>query len=402
MPSSAPDGTTVVQAVPHATTFIRGPALALAPMLPRLELHVRHNPLAEVARFVPRIGRSLRRHRWANLGAAAPWPRNVTVRPLSMAYVRRDGIDPGLGRRLGRRLAGRLAGRRDVGLLHGHFLHPLGLAAVTAASRLGLPAVVTGHGYDVYDLPERGPEWRRTVLDAVDGADAVTTVSDRNAALLLRLGVPRAKLHVIPNGFDPQMFHPGDRAAARRRLGLPAERRILLAVGNLVTVKGHADLLDAVAPVARVDPTLLLAFVGDGDQRAALQAKAEELRLTDQVLFAGHRPHAEVPSWMDAADLFVLPSHAEGCVTVVQEALGSGLPVVATDVGQVPQVVTAANGRMVPPRRPDAFAASIVDALATPFDREAIARAAQDTTWEANARRTMQVYARLAPGLALP
>jgi teichuronic acid biosynthesis glycosyltransferase TuaC len=402
-PPAKVGGATVVQAVPQATTFIRGPALALAPLLGRLELHVRHNPLAEVSRFLPAKTRSaMQPYRWASQGAALPWPQNVAVHPLSVPYLAKDGKNRGLGKRLGRRLAARLRRRNDVALLHGHFLHPQGLAAVTAAKRLGLPAVVTGHGFDVYDLPQRDEAWRAVVLETLDGADAVTTVSRRNADLLRALGVPAGKLHVIPNGFDPALFHPAPQAAARQALGLPAEGRLLLSVGNLVPIKGHADLLQAVQGPLSADPALQLALVGAGSEETRLRALASELGIAGQVRFAGRRPHGEIPTWMNAADLFVLPSHAEGCVTVVQEALGCGLPVVATDVGQVPDAIHPKNGLMVEPRRPEAFGKAIDGALRASFDRAAIARAAQETTWATNAAKTVAIYEALAPGVRLP
>lgn len=400
-PPRAPGARTVVQAVPHATTFIRGPALELARRLDRLELRVRHNPLTGLAGALPAVGRVpwLRRYRWSASGVALAWPENVKVAPLSAVYLRRDGSNPTLGHLFGRRLAAQLRGRADVRLLHGHFLHPFGLAAVRAARRLGLPSVVTGHGGDVYDVPNRSPEWAAAIAEACDHADAVTTVSARQQAALLRLGVARDKLRVIPNGFDPRQFHVRDSAAARAALGLPPGGKLLLAVASLVPVKAHADLLEAFAAVLPGHPGLRLALVGGGPLEGALRAQAERLGISQHVRFAGMRPHAEVPLWMAAADLYVLSSRAEGCVTVVQEALGAGLPVVATDVGQVPEVVTARNGRMAPVGSPQGLAAAIGSALAADFDRHAIARDAQGLTWEANALATLQVYERLVPGL---
>lgn len=386
----------VAQVVPHVKSFIRGAALALAPSVANLDLVVRHNPLVEVSALLPPVApvRRIQQYRWSHSGASQSWPANLHLVRCSAAYLRPDGANPRVGAHLGKRIlalvrTGRLA-RPD--LVHGHFLHPQGVAAAAAARHLEVPLVLTGHGFDVYDLPRRGAHWRSLVEDTLGQASAVTAVSERLAKALRDLGVPRRALHVIPNGFDPGLFYRTDKGTARRRAGLPADATVLLAVGNLVPVKGHAFLLAALAPVLRADARRVLVVVGDGPLASSLRRLATDLGVAAQVRFQGARPHEEIPAWMSAADLFVLPSHDEGGGVVVLEAMACGTPVVATSVGHVPQAVAPTAGRVVTVGDEAAFRDAVEDLLAHPMDRGAVAAAAADWTWTLNATRTLAVY----------
>ena len=100
-------------------------------------------------------------------------------------------------------------------------------------------------------------------------------------------------------------------------------------------------------------------FVGDGKLGIELRSRVQQLGLNDTIQFAGRRPPDEVPSWMAAADLLCLPSRREGCPNVVLEALACGRPVVASNVGGVPELLSEQNGIVVPPDNPDRLAAGM-------------------------------------------
>src|SRR5690606_10267310 len=112
----------------------------------------------------------------------------------------------------------------------------------------------------------------------------------------------------IYNGFDPQRFYPRSRAQARKKLQLPEEGKTILFVGNLYKVKGVQYLLDAFARLTDVHPDVRLHLVGDGPLRAQLKQQARERGILDQVLFAGRRPHDEIPWWVNASDVVTLSS----------------------------------------------------------------------------------------------
>ena len=161
---------------------------------------------------------------------------------------------------------------------------------------------------------------------------------------------------IVPNGVDAALFHPRERGQARAQLGLPATGRVVVYVGRIVRDKGMFELIDAMAALNRPDLTLVL--VGDGVLRAECEERARPLG--DRVRFAGARPLDEIPRFLAAADLFVLPSWNEGTPNVLLEALACGRRAVATNVGGIPDVMTSpALGELVPPRDVTALAAAL-------------------------------------------
>jgi teichuronic acid biosynthesis glycosyltransferase TuaC len=376
-PPSDPSSSTGVRPcflVPHLRAFLHDQVWPLATMeKPALAL-VRYNPLVRLAQ-VPGLRRRLsgmRKYSSSSLVPPDP-PLGLAVRLLRAVYLRSDGHNPWLGRRLGRK-AIPLVRRAGSNLLHAHFVTPFGLAGATVKAELGLPLVITAHGYDVYDAPFRSAEWLAATQEALSAADHVITVSDRNRELLSgKLGVAPSKVTVIPNGFDPAKFHPRDKGVCRRQLGLADGRKVVLCVANLVPIKGHADLLEAFVQVHK-ETGALLVLVGDGPLRGPLEVQAKRLGLEADVRFVGAVPHDEVPVWMGAADLFVLASHDEGQPTVLSECAGMRLPFVATDVGGTADVRRRTGiGELVPAHAPFQLAAAIARALeTTPLEGKAV------------------------------
>lgn len=168
---------------------------------------------------------------------------------------------------------------------------------------------------------------------------------------------------VIPNGVDAARF-AGANCADPRELGLPADARIILAVGRLHRQKGHDLLIDAAAPLLHQSPDLHLLIIGDGPERAALQHQIEQRQLTARIHLVGRRD--DVPAWLKAATLFVLASRWEGMPNVVLEALAAGTPLIATDVEGVRELVDiGTNGRLIPPENPQRLHEAISEALCT-------------------------------------
>jgi len=151
--------------------------------------------------------------------------------------------------------------------------------------------------------------------------------------------IPAQRFRVLHNGVDTARFAPvADRRALRARLGLPPDATIALTVASFTPIKDHASLLSAAAPLLRApDSPLHLVFVGDGALRPALERQIATIGLGARVLLAGQQDC--VPQWLQAADLFVLPSQSEGMSNAIQEAMACALPVVARRAGGNPELV---------------------------------------------------------------
>lgn len=289
-------------------------------------------------------------------------------------------IAPGMARTI-------RAFRPDV--LLAYFAYPYGFAAVLFATVFRLPVVVSCRGGDVNHMT--APRLQgRLIVRALRACRRVLAMSDEMRKRIVALGIDASRVAVVGNGVDPARFAPADRERARAELGIPRDARAAVCVSRLSREKGIDVLLDAMARID--DPTLRLYVVGDGAERRALAARAARADLAGRVTFALARPHAEVPRWLAAADVVVLPSRSEGMPNAVLEALASGRPVVATAVGGTRELVTTrALGRLVPPDDAPALADAIREALATRWDAGVISASTRSRTWDGVGRRTARL-----------
>jgi len=243
--------------------------------------------------------------------------------------------------------------------------YPDGWAAVRLAHRHGLPAVIQVHGSDVRMVDQFGARLDGTRA-AIREADGVIAVSAELAQRVAAFGAAPEKIRVIVDGVDRQVFHPGPRAQARAELGLSADTRHLLFIGNLLPVKGVDVLLQACALLDRRMPDWQLHLIGEGSLRQALERSAQTLGIAAKVRFHGSMPQQALPTWLRAADLFVLPSRSEGIPNVLLEASACATPYVASAVGGIPEIARLGASVLVPPEQPEPLAAAIADSLASP------------------------------------
>jgi glycosyltransferase involved in cell wall biosynthesis len=275
--------------------------------------------------------------------------------------------------------------RRRADVLLGAWAYPDGAATVLLGELLRLPTVVKVHGSDVNIVAEL-PSVRRQLQVLLPRATRAVAVSRPLGDSLASLGVARERIAIVPNGVDATLFHPRDRREARRELGLPEAGRVIVYVGRLVRDKGLFELVDAFAMLAPRHPDLSLLLVGDGAARSECAAAAA--RIGPQARLVGARPLAEVPRWLAACDLFVLPSWNEGTPNVLLEALACGRRAVATRVGGIPDVMTSpALGEMVEPMDTPALAAAIERQIAVDYDAREVAASSSRGGWADSAAR---------------
>jgi glycosyltransferase involved in cell wall biosynthesis len=218
-------------------------------------------------------------------------------------------------------------------------------------------------------------EWRyRANRWTIGLVDRVVAVSNNVRDFCVsHIGLPTEKLVVIHNGVElPRKPMPSPQEA-RSQLGLPTDEPLVGTVSRLEPVKGIAILIQA---LLHIDP-IHLVIIGDGLERAALEALADDLGVNNRIHWAGHR--RDVERLLPAFDLFVQPSLHEGLPNTVLEAMAAGLPVAATSVGGTPEVVVdGATGLLVSPRNPEALAQAITTLLRDSDLRRKMGRAGQE------------------------
>ena len=309
---------------------------------------------------IPRVVQLGERARVIHLpaGAEAPMARERVYDHLD-EFV--DGVE-----------AWRIAGSIDYDLIHAHYWLS-GVAALTLKTRWSAPVLQMFHTLGrlknrvARSAAELEPAVRlEEEMRIVSGADRIVAANVVERAELLRdYAAPASRIATIPCGVDTDLFVPGDRAEARRRLGLD-ERPVLLWVGRIAPIKGLDTLLDAVARLSAAGQGLRLLIVGgEADEpsnghEASLRQRIERLRLEDTVRFIGPQPQGVLPVYYVASDVTVLPSYYESFGMVALEAMACGSPVIASRVGGlVTTVRDGVTGFLVP----DSDVAALADRI---------------------------------------
>lgn len=246
--------------------------------------------------------------------------------------------------------------------LHSHFAQASGTVALLAARLAGIPFSFTLHGPADFTDPKL---WR---LDAkIADAVFVSCISHfcRSQGMLASPVEHWSKLQIVHCGVEPDRY-----------VAPPASGKGLLFVGRLAAAKGVPVLIDAMPQILAAHPDAYLTLIGDGPDRAKLQAQVQRLRLSDAVRFAGYQNQDEVAQALSHSAIFVLPSFAEGVPVVLMEAMAARRPVVATRIAGIPELVEdGLAGRIVPPGDGVALATAVCDILDNPDRSAAMGRA---------------------------
>jgi glycosyltransferase involved in cell wall biosynthesis len=254
---------------------------------------------------------------------------------------------------------------------------------------------VTVHGSDLYTNLEN-PRWRAEITQTVRDARAIICVGSRLARDCIEyLGADAARTLVVPDTYDDTRFSMITR-------GSHAGPVRLVSVGRLSREKGHDVLVQAASVLAARGVPFSLEIVGDGRERAALEAMIADAALGDRVRLLGALSGVELKRALERADLFVLPSRAEGFGVALIEAMATGLPAVVTRSGGPEDIVHGRNGTLVDPGDADALADGILDVIGSlgRFDSSAIARDTRERySQSAVGCRLIRVYAEVLAGV---
>jgi len=252
------------------------------------------------------------------------------------------------------------------------------------------------HGYTTTDLKMRA--YNRLDRWSLPTADHVITVCEAFARELAGAGVARERISVQHNSMRRgEMASAAEALALKESLGLVEDERMVLAIGRLSREKAHIDLISAFAHLRRTRPEIKarLVIIGDGPERARLESEAAVLKIKDRTLFTGQL--SDVSAYYRLADLVALPSHSEGSPYVLLEAMAAEVPVVATAVGGVPEMVEdQRSALLVPARSPELLAEALGRVLT---DRQFAASLAANASALIATRYSPETYLRALVGI---
>jgi glycosyltransferase involved in cell wall biosynthesis len=274
----------------------------------------------------------------------------------------------------------------DFDLIDAHYFYPDGVAAVLLGRAVARPVVVTARGSDL-NILARHPLPRRWIQWAARNADGLVAVSSALKQRLVELDIPAGRVRVLRNGVDLTRFRPHDRIAVRQALGLV--RPTLLAVGNLVALKRHTLMVEALARL----PEFELVIVGEGPERGAIERAARQFDVAGRVRLLGRVPQDQLPQIYSAADFLLLVSAHEGWPNVLLESMACGTPVIVSDMEGVTDIVSSAEaGRVVANITPSRLADTIRDFAAARQSREPTRRFAEQFDWQSTTEGQIALF----------
>ena len=269
-----------------------------------------------------------------------------------------------------------------------YFLYPEGFSALQIGSALSVPVVARSMGSDINRISDPiSAMHTRTVLRR---ADFLVMVSGDLRNKAVAMGASPDRIRTILNGCDTSVFHVGDRLVARKKLQIDPALEAVIYIGRMDVKKGLCELVEAAAALHLRRPDMHVYMVGAGPDRPLIEDAIRAKRATSYIHVLPGCGFDDVPLWMAAADVVTLPSYNEGCPNVVLEALACGRPVVATNVGGIPEIMDDECGCLVPPREPAKLARALGSVLDKTWDATAIS-AHSSRSWETVAAELLEV-----------
>jgi len=355
---------------------------------------VRVNPLVEFSKYIPIDNFSQYQVKYkfdyANI------PINCQVFKTPVIYLPIESQYRTLGEKHYKSVKKTIAENNlSFDIIHSHFTWSAGYAGARLKDETGIPFVVTVHGQDIYSLPFKNEFWREKIRYVLNTADYIITVSGSNKTYIEKLDVT-TPVKVIPNGFPSNIFFPRDQKKCRLDLNLPLDKKIILTAGNFVPIKGQKFLIYAMGEISKTRDDVLCVIIGSGPLEPELKREVSRLNLQSKVIFPGRKSHEEIAVWMNACDVFVLPSLKEGFGVVQIEAMACGKPVVATRNGGSEELITSDfYGLLVEPADPDDLTQKILVALDREWDQKAILAYAERFTWDNISKEILRIYQRI-------
>lgn len=237
-----------------------------------------------------------------------------------------------------------------IDIVHAHSTIPTGLLAVIVTKIFRIHSFVTAHGMDINNF-QNNMIFSNLISFSLNHSDKVIAVSTDLAEKIKDMGVNENKIIVLMNAVDINRFRSSDTGDLRSKYGVRKKDVLLLFVGYLDTFKGIFELINAVYGLYKENKNIKLIIVGTGPKYKELEKKVFELGLDQSVIFAGTVLHNTIHKYFQAADIFILPSYSEGLPVSILEAMASNTPVIASNVGGIPEIIDdGKNGFIIPPK----------------------------------------------------
>jgi len=278
--------------------------------------------------------------------------------------------------------------------IHGQTVIPDGLAAILLGKIFKAPVIVTVRGSDIHSIKENYFN-KKVVKYVLTKADIVTCVSQDLKRRIIAFGISANKINVITNGISSNFVNE-DYNNVRKHLEIPDDVPVILTVCKMIELKDPFTLIKAYQILRKKYSTSHLILVGGGPLEADIKHYIMNNNLKNQVHFEGFVPHTKVADYMKACNIFCLPSTREGWPNVIFEAMIFGKPVVASNVGGIPEAICDEDyGFLVKSQNEEHLAKALSNALDKDWDHQKIKNYALNNTWEKVAKKYYSLYQKI-------
>lgn len=375
-------------------SFIKDPVEIMSKDFEKIYVLVRYSPLAELGNLIPlSIFKSRKKYSKRYSVDLTNKPENVEVILVPLWYLPFNFFYKFVGSQHARVVL-KILEKRNIkfDLIHAHFAWSAGYAGMKVKEKYKKPLVITGHGYDIYDLPFRDENWKNRITEVLNSADELITVSENNKKIINKL-VTGKKACVFPNGFSSSLFFYKDQEEARKLLKLPKDKRIILTIGNLEKVKGYDVLLKSLKIISEKRNDILVLHIGEGSEQGRILELIKTLNLNSKVKLLGRKHHNELVDYFAVCDFFVSSSLFEGNPTVMFESLGCGKGFIGTRVGGVPDVIISEKyGKLAEGGNVEELAENILWGLNKSWDSKEILNYSKQFCWENIIKKQLKFY----------
>ncbi|MBB6447251.1 glycosyltransferase [Bacillus benzoevorans] len=289
---------------------------------------------------------------------------------------------------------------KSYDLVHAHYTFPSGYLALLFKKLFGCRMVVTAHGGDIDKMARKSDRLFHLTKKVLHAADHVIAVGEElREKIVSEFSVPDDQVSVINMGVNREIFKPYGKRATRDEIGIGAEEKVILFVGNILEQKGLTELLDAYTAIREPGQRMTLRIIG-AEKDLFFKKKFEETiaarNLQEDVQFLGVMEQREIARWMCAADCLVLPSHIEGFGLVALEAMACGTPVVGSETGGLKYLLADGAGVTVPVKNSRELAHSLSFVLSSKNERDVLIKngmkKAEENDQEQMLNRVVEVY----------
>lgn len=276
----------------------------------------------------------------------------------------------------------------DIIHLHGQILS--GISGIFLKKKSKKPLFITLYGEDITRYSKM-PILNMLSKYLFINANFIICVSNSLKKEICAMGINPKKIHVIPSGYIENRFKVIDTIKCRHQLGIK-DKKVVLFVGSLIERKGVEYLIKAMNLVSIKMNDIVCYIVGTGPKERKLRELSRKLKIEKNVIFVGQKSPKDIPLWMNACDLFVLPSLNEGLANVLYEALACGKPIVVTNVGGTSEITTKDVGFLVKPKDHNDLAEKILKTLNKKWNKSIILKNAKKYSAKVSAKKLYRNY----------